>query len=279
MRTLSPRSEEADLARMALAACEEGDHARLREILSQEPDFDVNITDGKNGASLLVTTILHNHIECAKLLIEAKANIDVACGQDNETALHVCCARGRKEMTRLLLEAGAELNPEDMLGRSPLLMSCLLDKSECTALMLKSKANIEQPMTKRNPGATPLYAAALKGSTKCVTLLCEASANPNAQNRDGATPLMVSCQEGHLEVSMILSSYGSSREMRPWKGFLPKSGSWAEELAKRSGNNQLVRWLKESTVCGSSACPPACLSTPLPDCLTAASQCHACLRL
>jgi hypothetical protein len=58
---------------------------------------------------------------------------------------------------------------------------------------------------------------------------------------------MVSCQGGHLTTSMLLSSFGASRPTTAFGGCLPRFAStWPDELAKRSGNTELVQWLRES---------------------------------
>ena len=101
-------------------------------------------------------------------------------------------------------------------------------------------------MVKHNRGATPLYAAALKGADVCAALLLKCGANPNAMTENEATPMLVACQEGHLLTSMLLSSYGASRETRPWRGLVPLVGTWADELAYRYGHEELVRWLRAS---------------------------------
>ena len=102
-------------------------------------------------------------------------------------------------------------------------------------------------MNRHNPGATPLYAAALTGAYACAELLLAAGANTNAANLDGSTPLLVSCQEGHLLLSILLSSHGASRRRR-WCGRRPRSGcTWAEELALRHSHTELVRWLRGSS--------------------------------
>ena len=58
--------------------------------------------------------------------------------------------------------------------------------------------------------------------------------------------MMVSCQTGHLATSMLLSSYGATRQRTVFLGCIPTSESWAYDLAKRSGNEELVRWLEAS---------------------------------
>ena len=114
----------------------------------------------------LLLAIMHNHRRCAELLVEATATADLnaRCGPDLETALHVSCARGQLAITKALLDASADHATVDAYGRSPLLIACLADQPECASLMLASGADVEQPMTGDNPGATPLYAAACAGS-------------------------------------------------------------------------------------------------------------------
>ena len=230
-------------------ACRDGDTETVTELLRSGADFINAATalapDGTPTTPLLIA-IMHDRLDVAQLLIDARADLNVACGPTKETALHVSCTRAKAEATKLLIDSGAELNPADKLGRSPLFMAALAGQAECLALMIEAGADLEQVMTIHNPGATPLYAAALAGSVRCVTMLCDAGADVNAATADGATPMMVSCQTGHLDVSMLLSSYGASRQRTVFLGCVPKSESWAYDLAKRSGNEELVLWLEQS---------------------------------
>ena len=230
-------------------ACRQGDAIALARVLrrggSKLDEAVVADADDVPMTPLLLSVVFGTS-ECMALLVAHRADLNGVSGVQSGTALHVCCTRGYVDAARLLIDAGAAIGPSDGLGRSPLLMSCLSDQPGCAELLLGAKADCEQAMTTHNPGATPLYAAALTGSTRCVGLLCEAGANINAPTRDGATPLMVSCQEGHLQTSMLLSSYGATRPSAGFKGFNPVHGSWPDDLAVRSGNQELVRWLNES---------------------------------
>ena len=232
-------------------ACKAGDAVSVARIIQQGGAMLDGAFATTLDESILMTPLMicawNADDMCAKLLIDAGANVDLACGPDKETALHVSCAQGNDKLTELLIRAGASLLLADHLGRCPLLMSCLCDQPSCAELLLAAHADCEQSMTKHNPGATPLYAAALSGSVRCVSILCEAGANVDAKTFNGATPLMVSCQQGHLQTSMILSSYGASRGKGHFQGCLPRTGSWAEDLAGRSGSAELIEWLHESS--------------------------------
>ena len=50
--------------------------------------------------------------------------------------------------------------------------------------------------------------------------------------------MLASCQEGHLDVAMLLSSYGARRDNK---------GSEAVDLAEEGDHHELARWLRAST--------------------------------
>eukprot|EP00434_Breviolum_minutum_P034270 symbB.v1.2.030325.t1/scaffold3400.1/size59204/1 len=60
---------------------------------------------------------------------------------------------------------------------------------------------------------TPLYAAASRGSLKCVLLLLEAGANKDqAATNHGSTPLFTAALHGHLEVVRFLVESGANKD-------------------------------------------------------------------
>ncbi|EOD36593.1 hypothetical protein EMIHUDRAFT_362334, partial [Emiliania huxleyi CCMP1516] len=69
-------------------------------------------------------------------------------------------------------------------------------------------------------------------------LLLEAGAAVNQAAEDGVTPLNIACQEGHLEVAKLLSSYGASRAATPL--------GTPEENATSAGHADLAAWLVAS---------------------------------
>jgi ankyrin repeat protein len=86
---------------------------------------------------------------------------------DNGTPLYLAAYKGRKEVVRVLLDAGADTDQASTIDH----------------------------------GATPLFASAQNGNVEVVRALVEAGANIDlAETTNGATPLYVSTQNGHVEV-------------------------------------------------------------------------------
>ena len=233
---------------MLARACEQGDASEVESLIRAGINVDAAhmIFQGAPVPPILMA-VRQKNAACTKLLVDANANVNIAVGPEGETPLHVACARGNLEAVKTLIDAGADVNPADSLGRTPLLYCCLESLPMCCDLMIEARADIEKPMTVHNPGATPLYAAALVGCGYCVSLLCEAGANVNAQTANGATPMLVAYQEGNRKAAMVLSSFGANRGAQyVLMGFPPHGASWADDLAARSGNDQLIDWLAES---------------------------------
>jgi hypothetical protein len=238
------------MADKLMHACRNGDATEVERLLLTGA-IDVNAAMYEEHEDACITPLFASAMypfdaKCASLLIEARANVHTTCGRDDETVMHVFCSRGIAEGVQLLIDAGASLDPVDSLGRSPLFYCALNDCPDCAEILLQAGAAVDQAMRSHNPGATPLYAAALTGSESCVSLLCEAKANVNASCREGANPMMVACEEGHLECAMLLSSYGAQRGRLTFAGCLPYVDDSAYECAEMSGNAALVSWLRES---------------------------------
>jgi len=79
---------------------------------------DVNATDDC-GYSSLQLAVLNSNYEIAKLLVEARCNLDHK-NQDQFTALHTACSQGNKNMIQLLIDNGADITVKDARDKTPI---------------------------------------------------------------------------------------------------------------------------------------------------------------
>ena len=91
-------------------------------------------------------------------------------------------------------------------------------------------------------GMTPLFAASLNGSLKCVSSLIEAGAKQDQGTRDtGMTPLFVAAQEGHLEVVRFLVFSGANKD----QGTIGDAAT-PLYIGAQEGHLEVVKFLVES---------------------------------
>lgn len=129
------------------------------------------------------------------------------------SALHYAATSGEwfGRSTRLLVDAGANLNATDKYGRTPLITSFTPHSSKSDILVLiKAGAN---PNLQDSTGDFALRLAADDGLTDIVEKLLDAGANPNLQRKDGRTALMEAALDGNLELAKLLVRRGA--DLRP----------------------------------------------------------------
>jgi len=150
-------------------------YRQVKQILKNNPDIDVNKED--DGVTPLYAASKNGHLDVARLLVEAGADIDKA--KDNGyTSLHIASLWGHLEVVKYLVEQGA-------------------DKDKAT-----------------NVGRTPLYIASAIGRVDVVRVLLEQGADKDKTNNRGLTPVMIAEKEGHNEIVDILKGQPPQKRKR-----------------------------------------------------------------
>lgn len=117
------------------------------------------------------------------MLADHRALIDRAVYGESETALHYFAVENQRDTVAWLLERGA--NTEGMDGaRFPLLDSAQLGLTEMCRLLLEAGAN---PNVQDLLGETPLHKAAAHGYTDLIRILLDSGANPALEDTMGDT--------------------------------------------------------------------------------------------
>ena len=87
-----------------------------------------------NGCTPLLVASDQGHVDVARLLIEAGADIDEA-KYDGATPLFIASQRGHVEVVKALLDGGADATQATNFGMTPLMIAKLMNHAEIVALL------------------------------------------------------------------------------------------------------------------------------------------------
>ncbi|XP_062407275.1 ankyrin-2 [Sardina pilchardus] len=196
------------------------------------------------------------------------------------TALHIACLAGQKEVARLLMKRGADVNSQSQSDSNTSFLRAAragnIDKvleflksgqdiSTCNqnglnALHLAAKeghGDLVEELLERGAsvdastkkGNTALHIACLAGQKEVARLLMKRGADVNSQSQNGFTPLYMAAQENHLEVVRYLLENGGNQSTATEDGFTPLA------IALQQGHNQVVSLLLEHDTKGKVRLP------------------------
>lgn len=164
----------------------------------------LNDIDGgdPNGFTPLMLAADKGHAHVVRILLNRGADW-VAVNEDGAAALHIATRDGNLPVTKVLVEAGANVEAvmSTALGSMPLHLAADGGHSEVTRLLIEGGAD---PNSRRLDGATPLFAAMYQGHIDATRELLRAGANPLLTMTDelGNTgvPLDAAVTNGHSGV-------------------------------------------------------------------------------
>lgn len=158
------------------------------------------------GRSLLHEAIMYNHLECAKLLIDAGIDIN---GKDDglNTPLHNAKSY---EAIKFLLDNGAKINVKNHCDATPLHFIVMCATPECIGLLLQFKIDID---SQDSEGCTPLHVANKYDRTENILFLLHNGANPHLTDNLGNTPEDIAFKFNSINTIKILQ-YGQHRNIK-----------------------------------------------------------------
>ncbi len=178
-----------------------------------EKGADVNAkSGGMTMTPLYVASIFDK--DMAVWLLDHGANPNVA--SQGEYPLHASSRNGHLDLTRKLIQNGAQVNVQDERGYTPLHSA---RSSDVAKLLINNGANVNATVEdsipikqdgkreyKQDTGITLLHLAAADGKVKAAKMLLDNGATPDAKTGSGLTPLEVAKKNDHDKIVKMLKN-------------------------------------------------------------------------
>ena len=196
------------------------DEIRDAELAKAPPDEvieDERSCQPSNLSALCPTATLSRAatLGCTSRVTEllSKDGVDSKDGNESE-ALSQAIRTGNDGIVKILLSAGAPVNPPKFRVWSPLAAAAWWRKLDVMTTLLKAGANVDSV---DHQGAT--YLAGYGYFDKRVLkILLDAGANPNASDSNGRTALMQAANYGYEDAVVLLIDHGAVINQRDHKG-------------------------------------------------------------
>lgn len=219
--------DEAGWTPLQLAAVE--NHVRVVEVLlnsGANPSYP-----NAKGWDPLMSAAKRGHTEVMQKLLVAGADFKRADSERKLTALHHASSAGQIEAAALLTTAGADLEAGDFEGKTALQYAIAYRDKDLVKLLLEQGSNVNRTLA---DGSHYLdMAIAVPGSDiETVTLILEAGANPNQRDKNGETPLFQAIRSDNQNLAEALLDNGADAKIANASGDTPLT-LYAEIKEKR----------------------------------------------
>ncbi len=200
-----------------------GDLALVRALI--EAGADVKLKN-QLGTSALTEAAIIGSAPIIEALLKAGADPNFRT-PDGETPLMAATRSGKVDAARVLLSAGADINAKETWGGQTALMWAAAQSQAQMVKFLASKDAslndhgkvnqwerkiIQEPRPKdmNKGGFTALHYAAREGCAVCVQNLLAAGADPNSEDPDRETPLLLALENLHFDTAAVLVKGGAN---------------------------------------------------------------------
>ncbi len=203
----------------------------VKQLLSKGAKPDAENVYGISPMSLACT---NRNSEIVILLLDAGADPN-AEKWSGETILMECVRTGTTGAVAALLKSGAKPNvSENKMGQTPLMWAAAGGYSEITRLLLEHGADVSPktlPSEDRVPntcricewkpspgGFTAIMFAARAGDIETARLLLDAGADINEATYEYGNPLVIAAASGHEDLAIFLLQSGADHESKDENG-------------------------------------------------------------
>ena len=179
------------------AIIQSGDSEKLREIIEAGRVCDINMI--KDHKSLLMLACESSFIECARILLDYKADVNYTCF--DESVLKCSCLSGNSNILRVIIDRGVIVTDKDLAALFDL--NEIARNTEISTVLLGYIQNVNWD----GSGESFLFIACKAGNATVVRALLERGARLGSVEYD---PLEVASRNGHVEVVTVLLGHYTS---------------------------------------------------------------------
>jgi hypothetical protein len=152
------------------------------------------------GSSALIWAAHNGRLELVRNILRLQPDIDTKTGSRlAETALQIAAKNGFFTMTKLLLEAGANLNVIDFQDQVPLVTAIVSGHEEIAGMIFRQTNKQAKVLVDSKLDETPLHFACRYKRSKAIRYFLEAGADSNANESTGSTPLQCVSDETDMD--------------------------------------------------------------------------------
>lgn len=244
---------------MLIEGCLDGNQAQIEEALKLGADLETR--HHVRDLTPLMLVIYRDYIKLARLLLEKGARAD-ARNQEGQTPLMLAAAGGQHELIALLAQAKAPIDEQDEQGNSALMWAAfwghqdvvedlimlranpnLVNEEGNTVLQLASQGGISQKtrqLLKRRVAPNGRRLNSIfdgRDQAQLLKLLLQSGADPNHQNHQGQSALMLLAAKGFVAPVNSLLDAGADLLLRD------QQGKTAADYAQEAGWMALAKQL------------------------------------
>lgn len=173
-------------------------HDREKVVSLLQRGMDVNTAD-QDGTTLVMHAARMGDKTLLEYLLEKRANVLIK-NKNGDTAINLAALHGQLDCVKLLVKAGAEINPAGGLW-TPLSYAAFSGQRDISAYLIEAGAHIDA----RAPnGMTSLMLAARNGHLTVVQLLLESHADRSLRSPDGLTALDIARNAHQNQIAALL---------------------------------------------------------------------------
>ncbi|OLE54691.1 MAG: hypothetical protein AUG51_06980 [Acidobacteria bacterium 13_1_20CM_3_53_8] len=190
-----------------IKAASENDLAAVKKLI--EEGADVSKRDDETETTALDEAVMHGNRDMVRVLLGAGADVN-ARTKRKQTALMRLDEDGTAALVWDLVSAGARVNARDSDGDTPLIMAAQYSNLEVVRALISAGANVNATS---HSGETALMAAAGADEVEIVEALFNAGANINARDHDGNTALKRAQENNYEEVIDYLKIHNALEDV------------------------------------------------------------------